>query len=540
MPVHATSPLRRRRLLALLLSACAVGAPTHAAPADTARTAAWFDAHKTRTPLVRQFLQRMPKGADLHSHLSGAVYAESYLGWAAQADLCVDTAKKAILSGACAVGDGQGPAPGQVPASKLGSDAAAAMVDRMSMRNLAASGRSGHDQFFDAFSVFGPVTDLPGTSAAMLAELTNRAAAQNILHLELMNTVQGGAVRRLGGQLAWADEPDLARRHRWLLEHGLPALVEAGQRNVDTIEREHRQLQGCDTPAAKAGCGVSVRWLQQTTRTNPPEQVFAQLAYAFALAQADRRVVGLNLVAPEDHPVALRDYRLQMEMIGFLSKLSPDVKIALHAGELVLGLVPPQHLGDHIRDAVRVAGAHRIGHAVDIGHEHDAFETMQAMKQRGVAAEICLTSNDGILGVKGQDHPLPDYLAAGVPVVLASDDEGISRIDLSNEYVRAAATFGLGYRQLKQFSRNSLEHSFLPGASLWQDAAQARPVAACRRDVPGAVRTSAACAAWLGGSERAQQQWRLEAAFEAFEQLPQWQATGRAPDRLPRRRLRGT
>ena len=526
MPVPVTSPLHRHRLLALLLTASACIAPAQAAPADTARTAAWFDAHKARTPLVRQFLQRMPKGADLHSHMSGAVYAESYLEWAAQADLCVDTAKKAILSTPCAISDGSGPAPapGQVPASKLSSDAAAAMVDRMSMRNLAASGRSGHDQFFDAFSVFGPVTGLPGRPAAMLSELANRAAAQNILHLELMTTLQGGAVRGLGGKLAWKDEPELAKRHRWLLDNGLPALVEAGRRDLDALERDYRQLQGCDTPTAKAGCAVSVRWLQQSTRTIPPEQVFAQLAYAFALAQADRRVVGLNLVAPEDHPVALRDYRLQMAMIGFLSKLSPEVKIALHAGELVLGLVPPEHLRDHIHDAVMVAGAHRIGHAVDIGHENDAIATMQAMKKRGVAVEICLTSNDGILGVKGQDHPLPDYLAAGVPVVLASDDEGISRIDLSNEYVRAATGYGLGYRQLKQLSRNSLEYSFLPGASLWQDAAQARPVQACRRDAPGAVRTSAACTAWLGASERAQQQWRLEAAFEAFEKLPQWQS----------------
>ena len=46
---------------------------------------------KEQQPLqLRQFLQRMPKGADLHSHLSGAVYAESYLRWAAQDGKCVD------------------------------------------------------------------------------------------------------------------------------------------------------------------------------------------------------------------------------------------------------------------------------------------------------------------------------------------------------------------------------------------------------------------------------------------------------------------
>lgn len=516
--------LARLTVAALTAAAALTTAPAQAGPADTARTAAWFDAHRERTPLLRQFLQRMPKGADLHSHISGAVYAESYLDWAAQADLCVDTAKKTIQGQTCALGAGDS----QVPASKLSANAAAAMVDQMSLRNLPLSGRSGHDQFFDAFAVFGPVTDLPGKTAAMLAEVANRAAAQNILHLELMNTVQGGAARRLGAQRSWADEPDLTKRRQWMLDNGLPALVEKGRADIDEIERGYRQAQACDTPQAQPGCRVSVRWLQQTTRTNPPEQVFAQLVYAFELAKADRRVVGLNLVAPEDHPIALRDYRLQMEMIGFLAKQSPQVKVALHAGELVLGLVPPQHLHDHIRDAVQVAGAHRIGHAVDIGHETDAFGTMQAMKKKGVAAEICLTSNDAILGVKGHDHPLPDYLAAGVPVVLASDDEGISRIDLSNEYLRAATGYRIGYRQLKQFSRNSLEHSFLPGASLWQDAARAQPVAACRRDAPGAAKPTASCAAWLDANERARVQWQLEAAFDAFEKLPEWKAPARA------------
>src|SRR5262249_46585820 len=75
--------------------------------------------------------------------------------------------------------------------------------------------------------------------------------------------------------------------------------------------------------------------------------------------------------------------------------------------------------------------------------------------------EVNLTSTDLILGVRGKDHPLPAYLAAGVPVVLSSDDAGISRIDLTNEYMRAARDYGLGYRMLKAIARNSLIHSFL-------------------------------------------------------------------------------
>lgn len=87
-----------------------------------------------------------------------------------------------------------------------------------------------------------------------------------------------------------------------------------------------------------------MRFLQQTTRTGPPQEVFAQLVYAFELARASRAVVGLNLVAPEDNPVALRDYTLQMRMLQGLKRLHPEVKVALHAGELTLGLVPPERL----------------------------------------------------------------------------------------------------------------------------------------------------------------------------------------------------
>ena len=69
--------------------------------------------------------------------------------------------------------------------------------------------------------------------------------------------------------------------------------------------------------------------------------------------------------------------------------------------------------------------------------------------------------NDVILGVRGKDHPLPAYLAAGVPVVLSSDDAGVSRITLSNEYFRAARDYGLGYWELKAIARNALLYSFL-------------------------------------------------------------------------------
>jgi adenosine deaminase len=55
--------------------------------------------------------------------------------------------------------------------------------------------------------------------------------------------------------------------------------------------------------------------------------------------------------------------------------------------------------------------------------------------------------------VRGKDHPLPAYLAAGVPVVISTDDAGVSRIDMTNEYFRAARDYGLDYRTLKAIAR---------------------------------------------------------------------------------------
>ena len=148
-------------------------------------------------------------------------------------------------------------------------------------------------------------------------------------------------------------------------------------------------------------------------------------------------------------------------MIRFLAH---DVPVALHAGELWLGLVPPPDLTFHIREAIEIAGARRIGHGVTLAFERDMEDLLTEMRARPVVVEINLTSNDLILGVRGKDHPLPTYLAAGVPVVLSSDDAGISRIDLTNEYLRAARDYGLEYRALKAIARNALIYSFLDEA----------------------------------------------------------------------------
>jgi adenosine deaminase len=228
--------------------------------------------------------------------------------------------------------------------------------------------------------------------------------------------------------------------------------------------------------------------------------------------------VGINFVQPEDGFISMRDYSLQMKMLEYLHGIYPQVHISLHAGELAEGLVPPEGLRFHIRQAVELGHAERIGHGVDVMYEDDAQGLLKELAQKHVMVEINLSSNEGILGIKGAEHPFPLYRAAHVPVALSTDDEGVSRIDLTHEYVRAALDYHLSYRDLKELARTGMEHNFLPGESLWAapDAFTA-PAAVCKGQAPGAEKPSAACKTFLEGSEKAAAQWELERRFRVFE-----------------------
>jgi adenosine deaminase len=188
--------------------------------------------------------------------------------------------------------------------------------------------------------------------------------------------------------------------------------------------------------------------------------VFAQILAGFEIASAELRVVGLNLVQPEDDPVALRDFALQMTMIAFLRPFYPNVHIALHAGELSDGLVPPEALRFHIRESVRTGHALRVGHGADAMQEDDPYGLMRELAAKKVLVEIALSSNDLILGVKGARHPLRTYLQYGVPVALVTDDYGVARSGHTLEWLKAVQEQGLDYLTMKRMIRNSIDYSF--------------------------------------------------------------------------------
>lgn len=54
------------------------------------------------------------------------------------------------------------------------------------------------------------------------------------------------------------------------------------------------------------------------------------------------------------------------------------------------------------------------------------------------------------------------YRQAEVPTVLSTDDPGILRTNLAQQYVLAAMRYGLGYYEIKQLVRNSIRFGFMP------------------------------------------------------------------------------
>jgi len=474
-----------------------------------AATAAAFEALKQRPAELTAFLRAMPKGGDLHNHLSGAIYAESWIAWAAEDGVCVGLTALVLSKPPCDTVKGR-VAVATVLGDELFTDR---LIDALSVRNYRIYGRSGHDQFFSTFSAFHAAGK--GRGVDMLVEVMTRAAQQNISYLELMGSAGMSEARKLAADLAWSDDLETLRAK--IADKDIDKLAAEVGDGIGALMAAVRKSLECETKHPPA-CDVTVRFLAQVIRVFPPEQVFAQILYGYHLAKASPHVVGINLVAPEDDRVTLADYSKQMASVAFVGAEVPGVPAALHAGELTMGLVPPEDLRFHVREAVLTAGAKRIGHGVDILYEDDPYGLMAEMVKRGVMVEILLTSNDVILGVVGKDHPFETYRAMGVPVALSTDDEGVSRIDLTHEFVRAVRTYDLGYADMKELARNSLTYAFLDGESLWKEPGAGVVVAACAKEALGAEKLDKVCASFLEGSEKARLQWRLERDFTAFEE----------------------
>jgi adenosine deaminase len=118
-----------------------------------------------------------------------------------------------------------------------------------------------------------------------------------------------------------------------------------------------------------------------------------------------------------------------------------------------------------MRESVRVGHATRIGPGAGVMYEDDPLALLQELSSKNILVEIALSSNDMILGIKGNRHPLRTYLQYGVPVALVTDDAGVSRSTLTLEFRKAVEEQGIDYRTLKRMARSSIEFSFADAAT---------------------------------------------------------------------------
>jgi adenosine deaminase len=558
-----------------------------ATPSELRAARAFEAAKKSGAPQLYAFLKPFPKGADLHMHLSGAIYAETFIAEAIKQGLCVSSTPPPCIAdpdshsddktkscplptldakhiatpltfakpdkGTCALGQ-------MTVADAVNVQAIYdAMIDSFSMRSFVPSaGWSGHDQFFATFDRFSGLQNAQGD---WLDEVAYRAAAQNEQYLEIMQTPSFDHAAAAGYKLGWpADFNDtnhmekLAQLRTSLLDSGLRDDIAIDQKQLADAKARRAEIENCatyekfqqeekqspDVPFSHgqimqmedagdtSGCSVKIHWLYQVLRGFPPQQVFAQTLLGFELAAADPDVVGINFVRAEDWRGPMAEYHTEMLMMDYLHSVYPRVRISLHAGELAPGMVTPDGLTFHIREALDLGHAERIGHGVDVLYEDNVKDNglikenltplLKEMAAKHIMVEVNLTSNDVILGIKGTDHPLAAYRAAHVPWALSTDDEGVSRIDLTHEYVKGALEQNLSYADLKQSARTALEHSFLPGESLWaapDNFTRRKPV--CAGQITATSKLSPACAKLLDTSERATQQYELERRFTVFE-----------------------
>jgi adenosine deaminase len=381
--------------------------------------------------------------------------------------------------------------------------------------NTTADVSTRHDHFFSTFGKVGFITRVH--TADMIADVRRTAANEGISYVELMVGLGQGT----GGKLAetimaggsWTDTAFKAASAQILADASVASMIKRTKTDLDTWESSVNATLGCGTSKAEPGCDVKVRYLVQGVRQVSRENVFGQFVYGFALAQQEPRVVGINLVQAEDDSTALKNYHDQMVGIGWVVKdaaaKNQSVPVSLHAGELTPAFASAADLKFHVREAVEIAGANRIGHATDTLGEDNADDLVNEMAAKGVAVEACLTSNQQLLDVDGEAHPARKLLDRGVAVAFATDDQGILRIDMNDEITRAIANDSLTYHEVKRAIRNSLAHSFLPGTPIAK-------ITACHKSLV-AESLSSTCQTALDSDERATAEWALEAALDEYE-----------------------
>ncbi len=476
--------------------------------------------HRDDVIWLSNFFEKMPKGGDIHHHLTGSIHPQDLLSLRVDYSAYIyDEAKRSVLRRPVGNYVDRSKPDGKVLSSILDDESfQLSVLDAWTMEGADKDVLSSSDHFFNTFSKFKSITqDHP---SRVLSRIRAIAKADKVGYLETM--VRNSTVQRRANELASglnfgesAGGEEFERSYRLLFDQGFEEIVEENIRLLESVLSDSNSELNCEESNAEPGCDVLVRFQTYAIRLLPNSVVFSQLMLAFETVNRSDLVVGVNMVAREDSESSLENYSEQMRMVAFFRAKFPNVKVSLHAGELVDSLVGSSNMTFHMTEAIKLAGVDRVGHGLSLLSETDHLELLQSMANDKRVVEVLLSSNNQIFQFDLDRHPLPVYLAAGVPVVLATDDLGILNTSMTEQFVLAVHHFDVvDYIMIRTMLHNSLEYSFLSGDSLWVDGDYNHVRSSC---LGSFMEVSLACKKQLTSSEKMSTQWKLEKALRAFE-----------------------
>jgi adenosine deaminase len=195
-------------------------------------------------------------------------------------------------------------------------------------------------------------------------------------------------------------------------------------------------------------CGdldVSCRLILDFDKPSGPGHA-AEMA-EFAAAQDRDLLIGMGADSVErgiDH----RAFAAAFETAG-----RAGLRRTIHAGE--------DGPADNIAAAVRDLGCERVDHGFRLLDDPDL--TAEIVERR-IPLTVCPTSNVMIANVVADvaAHPFAEQRRRGVLATLNSDDPGMMRFDVADEYVAVADAFGYPLEEMEQISLDGIEASWAP------------------------------------------------------------------------------
>ncbi|TRX02724.1 amidohydrolase family protein [Flavobacterium gawalongense] len=427
----------------------------------------YFEKIRNNEAALTAFFSQMPKGGDLHHHYSGSIYAEPLLEHAISENFYLNTKTMQVEKEKSSTGNWEQfstlKSRGELDVYKQ------KIMQKWSVKDYNHVDYPSDKLFFESFMKFEPA--IKGNFGKGVLELKNRAITENVSYIETqlstipstMNTDDLTKFNARLRQLALLkDEKSILKSldsvYNSLLKKG--ATSYATDFNTNFVAKLHNELKIDDAR-------FTMRYQNFVLRFMEPVDLFKNLVIAFISADSSPLMAGVNIVSPEDGETSMKDYWLHMVMFKYCHSRYPNVKYTMHAGELTLGLVQPEELTWHIGAAVYIAGANRIGHGVDMAYEQNSYDLLRYMAKKTIPIEINLVSNEFILKVKENRHPLTLYKEFGVPIVISTDDAGILRTNMTEQYVLLAKRYkDITYTDIKQFVYNSINYSFIKDTSV--------------------------------------------------------------------------